>query len=122
MFLGEIIKTYRDEHGLSMQDFSSLSKLSKPYISQLEKNRNPKTGDEIVPSPDTFQKVANAMGISFDELIRMVDENQPMAIKHIKSEQEQNSSGIRAELISKLSDLSDPQVELLNQMVDNMQK
>ena len=39
-----------------------------------------------------------------------------------EQEQEQNSSGIRAELISKLSDLSDPQVELLNQMVDNMQK
>lgn len=63
MFLGEIIKAYMDEHGLSMQDFASLSKLSKPYISQLEKNRNPKTGDAIVPSPDTFQKVATAIGI-----------------------------------------------------------
>ena len=83
MFLGEIIKAYRDEHGLSMQDFASLSKLSKPYISQLEKNRNPKTGDAIVPSPDTFQKVATAMGITFDELIRMVDKNQPMAIESI---------------------------------------
>ena len=45
MFLGEIIKSYRDEHGLSMQDFASLSKLSKPYISQLEKTeiRRPET-------------------------------------------------------------------------------
>ena len=86
MFLGEIIKAYRDEHGLSMQDFASLSKLSKPYISQLEKNKNPKTGDAIVPSPDTFQKVATAMGITFDDLIRMVDKNQPMAIAKIKKD------------------------------------
>ena len=39
-----------------------------------------------------------------------------------EEEQEQNASGPRAELISKLSDLDDSQIELLNQMVDNMKK
>ncbi|MDY6307421.1 MAG: S24 family peptidase [Oribacterium sp.] len=86
MFLGEIIRTYREEHGISMQEFADRSGLSKPYISQLEKNRNPKTDRPIVPSPDTFQKVADAMGISFDALIRKVDKNQPLALKKMKIE------------------------------------
>ena len=58
MYLGEVIKAYRRKHHLSMQAFADLAGLSKPYISQLERNRNPKTGDAIIPSPDTFQKVA----------------------------------------------------------------
>lgn len=86
MFLGEIIRSYREDHGISMQEFADRSGLSKPYISQLEKNRNPKTDRPIVPSPDTFQKVADAMGISFDELIRKVDKNQPLALKKMKIE------------------------------------
>lgn len=85
MYLGEVIKAYRRKHHLSMQAFADLAGLSKPYISQLERNRNPKTGDSIIPSPDTFQKVANAMGISFNELISKVDEDQPLVIAELKN-------------------------------------
>ena len=38
MFLGEIVKKYRLEHKISMDEFARLSGLSKGYISMLEKN------------------------------------------------------------------------------------
>lgn len=80
MYLGELIKEYRKKHDLSMQAFSDRASLSKAYINQLENNRNPKTGDPIVPSVETFYKVAAAMNISVDELLSVVDENQPLVI------------------------------------------
>nr|AHF24059.1 XRE family transcriptional regulator [uncultured bacterium Contig643] len=85
MYLGEIIKEYRKKHGLSMQTFSDRANLSKAYISQLENNRNPKTGDPIVPSVETFVKIAAAMNISVDDLLNAVDENQPLVINPERS-------------------------------------
>lgn len=37
MTLGEIVKQYRTQNSMSMDDFSKLSGLSKGYISMLEK-------------------------------------------------------------------------------------
>lgn len=83
MYLGEVIKLYRQEKGISQQAFADKCGLSKPYISQLENNRNPKTGEPAVPSSDTFVKVAQAMNISLTELLEMVDENQPVSLRVI---------------------------------------
>ena len=80
MFLGELIKKYRAENSMSMQAFADASGLSKAYIQQLENNLNPKTGEAIIPSADTFSKVAAAMHISLSDIIRQVDENQPIAL------------------------------------------
>ena len=49
MTLGQIIKAYRETNSMSMDDFSKASKISKGYISQLENNLNPKTGEPPVP-------------------------------------------------------------------------
>ena len=78
MYLGEIIRNYRMENGLTLKDFSQRAGLSIAYINQLERNRNPKTNSGIVPSYGTFVKVAGAMGISIDQLLHEVDENQPI--------------------------------------------
>lgn len=79
MHLGEVIKKYRADHGMSMQAFADKCDLSKGYIAMLERNKNSKTGDPVVPSIETFIKVADAMNISLDVLSKMVDENQPIA-------------------------------------------
>ena len=50
MTLGQIIKAYRETNSMSMDDFSKASGISKGYISQLENNLNPKTGEPPVPS------------------------------------------------------------------------
>ncbi len=80
MHLGEVIKEYRDNNDLSMQAFADRCEVSKGYIAMLERNVNSKTGSPVVPSIETFIKVARAMHISLSELINMVDENQPVGI------------------------------------------
>lgn len=86
MYLGEIIKQYRTEHGLSQQAFADKCSLSKPYISQLENNINPKTGESVAPSADTFVLVAKAMNMPLSNLLAIVDQNQPIALQEIGRE------------------------------------
>ena len=61
MFLGDVIKEYRKNNNLTLNDFAKKTGLSVSYISQLENNRNPKTNDAIVPSLGTFSKSAMAL-------------------------------------------------------------
>lgn len=81
MTLGDIVKNYRTEHGLSLREFSRISGVSNGYISMLEKNEHPKTKKPIVPSIEKMRCIANVMGMSFDSLLDMIDSNQPISIK-----------------------------------------
>nr|DAU13068.1 MAG TPA: helix-turn-helix domain protein [Caudoviricetes sp.] len=85
MTLGDVIKSYRAEHSLSMDEFAKRCGLSKGYISMLEKNRNPKTGKPIIPSILTYQSVANAMSTSVDILMRTVDKEQLVSLEQSPS-------------------------------------
>ena len=67
-YLGDIIKKYRKSHRMSMDVFAKRAGLSKPYISMLEKNYNPKSRKKIIPTIDTISKCAKAMNMDFDEL------------------------------------------------------
>lgn len=82
MTLGDVIKNFRLENKMTQREFSQKSGLSVPYISQLERNRNPKTGAPPVPSMDTFRGVATATGIDIFGLLNMVDENDPPYIEY----------------------------------------
>ena len=62
MILGELIKTYRTEHHMSMDDFAKKCGLSKAYISILERNINPVNGKSPIPSLETIKSVSGAMG------------------------------------------------------------
>ena len=75
MTLGELIKEYRSEHEMSMDDFSQKSGISKAYISLLEKNKHPKTGKPIAPSVDSIKKAALGMNMDFNALFSIVDGN-----------------------------------------------
>lgn len=69
MTLGECIKEYRDRHDMSQRQFAEECGLSNAYISILEKNINPKTGEAPVPTYGVYKKIADAMGISTQELM-----------------------------------------------------
>lgn len=75
MTLGEYIKRYRAEHGASQRAFAATSGLTNGYISMLENNRNPRSGEPIAPTVETYKKVAAATGITFDELLALVDDS-----------------------------------------------
>lgn len=72
IYLGKIIKEYRDDNKLSMDDFANKSGLSKPYVAMLEKNYNPKSKKEIVPTVDTIAKCAKAMNMEFNDLFNVL--------------------------------------------------
>ena len=75
MKLGEYIKAYRDERGMSMRDFAASPGLSLGYLSMLENDKNPKTGAPITPSIKTFNAVAAATNTTLNELLSLVDGN-----------------------------------------------
>ena len=74
MKLSEVLKKYREEHHITMEKLAQDSGMSKSYISMLENERNPKTGNPIVPSIDTLKKLAKGMHTDIDSLIKILDD------------------------------------------------
>lgn len=72
MTLGDIIAEYRKEHQMSMDKFADISKISKGYISMLERNQTQR-GEEPSPSYEMYKNVAKTIGMDVDELIRKVE-------------------------------------------------
>lgn len=75
MKLGEYVKNYRAQERMSVRSFAAISGLSAGYISMLENNRNPKTGEPITPSIDTYKAVAKATGINVGDLVASVSDD-----------------------------------------------
>ena len=73
MTLGQIIREYRDSHGLSLEAFGKLCGMSKSYVDQLEKNRHPKTGNPISPTIETIKQVSDGTNIPMDEIFKLLD-------------------------------------------------
>lgn len=101
MTLSEMIIKYRKEHGLSQRQFALRCGVSNGYISMLEHNVNPSTGDPAVPSLLMLRKIASGMGITLDELFANADD-MPVSIGR--------SSGTRFDLTAYLDTLSDAQL------------
>ncbi|MGI5892347.1 MAG: LexA family protein [Bacillota bacterium] len=85
MILGDIIKQYRKDNNLSMDDFSKKSGLSKAYISMLEKNINTVNNKPIIPSLETIKAVSMAVGMDFNDVIAMLDGNQKVSLSKIQN-------------------------------------
>lgn len=86
MYIGEIIKKYRDEHELSQRAFASKTSLSPSYINTLEKIYNPKTNKPYSVTTDVALEIANAMNISIEDLLNMLDKNQEFNINSPKTD------------------------------------
>lgn len=76
MKLGELIKEYRRNNDMTMQEFADRAGLSKGYISMLEKNKHPQSQRELVPSFETYEKVASAMCMTLDDVVSVLDGNE----------------------------------------------
>ena len=74
MKLGDIIKKYREDHGLSLRAFSYLSGVSNSYLSMLESGKHPRSGRPIVPTLTKLNQLADAMGLRVDDLIQEMDD------------------------------------------------
>lgn len=73
MKLGDYIKEYRRQHGMSQRDFAELTGMSKAYVSILERGHD---SEGRIPAP-TFKmikQIADATHISMDEIAEMCGE------------------------------------------------
>lgn len=74
MRLGEIIKKYREEHNISMQELADRCGLSKGYISMLENDFVPSsTKKKITPSVNAVKKLSTGLNIPFDTLLKTIN-------------------------------------------------
>lgn len=80
MTLGDVIKQYRSETGMSMDAFAKKSGLSKAYVSILERNYNPTSQNPPIPSLQKIKAVASAIGADFNDLIAALDSNQLVSL------------------------------------------
>lgn len=76
MYIGEIIKEYRELNNLSQRAFASRTTLSPSYINTLEKIYNPKTNKPYSVTTDVANELAKAMYMSIEELLSKINNNQ----------------------------------------------
>ncbi len=108
--IGDLIKKYRQENRLSMQEFADKSGLSKSYINMLEKNYNSSTHKEIEPTVKTIHAVAKAMGMSPSELfskatnisIQLTDEDREKIYGSGSLKREEESQGVRIPVLGRV--------------------
>lgn len=81
MILGDLIKQYRNDKGLSLRDFAKQCGLSHTYISALEKNIDPRTGKPIAPTLDTVKYLSKGMNMSIEEILKILDDEQEFKLK-----------------------------------------
>ena len=74
MKLSELIIAYREEHELSQRQFAELCGLSNGYISMIENNSNPKTGQAPELSMRSLKKIADVLGMPLNTLLNVVND------------------------------------------------
>lgn len=71
MTLGEYIKQYRDEHGLSLRDMEERTGISKQHLANLEKGIN-NDGNPVSPTMKIVELIAKGTGITPLDLCRII--------------------------------------------------
>lgn len=84
MTLGELVRAYRTEHDMNMQDFADHCGLSKAYISILERNVNPSTGRPPIPSLETIRSIAKTLNMDFNDVIAVLDGDQVISLERFR--------------------------------------
>jgi XRE family transcriptional regulator, master regulator for biofilm formation len=75
--VGEVLKFYRDERGMTINELSHLAGISKSYISSIER------GLQKNPSIQVLQKLADTLNISLSQLLgfKSIDEEWLQLVK-----------------------------------------
>lgn len=102
MTLGDLVKEYRERQNISMEEFSKICNLSKGYISMLENNTNPRNNKPIAPTLPTIKKIALAMNMDMDTILRTLDSEQEI---NLNFESERSTGNEEALKDSKIYDL-----------------
>lgn len=116
MNIGEYVKQYRKEHGLSMQAFGVQCGLSRAYIHMLEKGINPTTGKPVAPTIETLNKIAEITGTTIDALISLLDDSQSIIVESKPIQLELSAEEIQ--LIKKYRQLDEGGKDRIHKILD----
>ena len=83
MKLSNIVIDYRKRMQISQREFARRCDLSNSYISFIENEYNPRTGKPIVPTIEQYQKIANGMQISVQQLFELLDDDSPVELHYV---------------------------------------
>lgn len=64
---GERIFEARMERGWSLREAAANIGISHTYLSSIEKEYDPRTGNSVTPSPDSLLKICNAYDLPYQE-------------------------------------------------------
>ncbi len=78
MTLSEFIRQYREEHGLSIRAFAAMAGMSPQQISNIEKGVG-NNGKPMTSTMSTYKKIADAVGMSEQDFLNMLNDNVAMA-------------------------------------------
>ena len=117
--LGEIIKAYRSEHDMSMDDFAKASGISKAYISVLEKNKRPGSDKPVQPSVKCVLQAAKAMGVDGVNLMFAISKDELSAdIDSCKYVAEEDRETVRWAMENNLAPVELPdEIQALNTLL-----
>lgn len=87
MFIGDLIKKYREEQKISQRDFAKRCRLSHTYIAALEKNIDVRTGKPIAPTLEAVKNIAFAMDTDVEALLKILDGKQEFIVNASHKEQ-----------------------------------
>lgn len=77
MTLGEFIRKYCDEHGMSLQQFAENANMSKAYVSMIVRGKNPSTGKPVSPTLESYENIAAAAGTTLYDLLQITEKDIP---------------------------------------------
>lgn len=112
MKLSEIVKDYRKRMQISQRAFAHRCDLSNTYISFIENDMNPRTGEPIVPTLENYQKIANAMDLTVHQLFQLLDEDSPVDLRiHAPEESDDPLSPELRDFLIDLNQLTPSQLQ-----------
>lgn len=69
--LSEIVRQYREEHGLSLRAFAARCGVSHTAIAAIEKEQSSR-GKKFIPTIETLTGISSAIGVSLNDLLHMI--------------------------------------------------
>lgn len=100
MTLGNIVKQYRQTNDMSMDEFAKRCHLSKGYISMIENEINPRNNKPIAPTLPSLSKIASAMNLDLDSLLKLMDGTQEIILS---DEKQSKPHGVKINVLGRVA-------------------
>ena len=82
MYIGDIIRRYREENHISLRVFAERCEgITHGYLAALEAGKNPRTGKPSNPSIEKLEAIAKGMGIDVEQLLVMMGDKPPRPVE-----------------------------------------